>query len=175
MDVSGLLGILAGFLLGEGSRLIRAHCSRKKAVKAIMDELSLNMRMLPQRMDVLRQMKEWMQEKKILPGTGVLFSSKAYGEVFSQAFPRLKAVERDNLHVIYSYLSNTNEFMFAFEENVKRDLKEWPGEEEVWRVYSQWINEFMESLEKATELTKGLQEGKPTDVFTNGFKEMKAD
>ena len=164
-----LYGIFIGFLLAEGSRVIWLWYRRRQAVNAIEDELALNVRMLPQRLDVLRQMKEEIPKKRILPGSGVMFSTRAYEEHLHETFPKLKAIERDNLHVIYGYFRGTNEFMSSFESRIKRDLVEWRNESEVWRTYESWLGEFMQSLNLAKSLTEKFMAGEPVDVFPINF------
>jgi len=92
-----LLGVTLGFFLNivcDKYKLVKSHKNKKEA---IMDELSTNLGIIPQKIDILKQMQDALRKSSILPGDNVSFSSPVYNNYIGDITYKLSKSERENL------------------------------------------------------------------------------
>jgi hypothetical protein len=111
---AGLVGVILGFGLGEGTRLIREKVRINQLKKLIRDEL-LSMRyQIPQKRQVLDDMTAALNKHEILPGDSVSIISTGYRQHISELYEHLSLKQRNCLHVIYQRLEISENLMNGF-------------------------------------------------------------
>ncbi len=159
-----LVGVVIGFLLGEGSRLARYFWQIHRNKQLVQAELKAVLAQIPQKRDILDQAIAAMRKGHLLPTKSVRAVATGYQTVLEELYPHLSDIERNCLHVIYERLRVADEFMDAFEENLTRAIREkiFP---DPWAVHIGKVDELLQSYTVIEELARSYLRGAPVDVF----------
>ena len=159
-----LIGVVVGFLLGEGSRLGRYFWQIRRNKELVRSELKAVLAQIPQKRDILNQAIPALQKGHVLPMQSVRAVATGYQSVLEDLYPHLSDLERNCLHVIYERLRVADEFMDAFEDNLTRIVREktFP---DPWSVHIGKIEEMLQSYAVVEELAQSYLSGSPKDVF----------
>ena len=159
-----LIGVVVGFLLGEGSRLGRYFWQIRRNKELVRSELRAVLAQIPQKRDILNQAIPALRQGHVLPMQSVRAVATGYQSVLEDLYPHLSDLERNCLHVIYERLRVADEFMDAFEENLTRIVREktFP---DPWSVHIGKIEEMLQSYAVVEELARSYLSGSPKDVF----------
>lgn len=118
-----LLGVTIGFLLNEGTTLIKETHKAQKYNDALNDELETNLHQLENKIDIANQMIMALKTGRFLPGWSVPFASTVYEHYFPSIINKLKPIERDNVRHIYGQLQILDEITRTMEDSFKLDTK----------------------------------------------------
>ncbi len=167
----GLIGVIVGFLLGEGSRLLRHRWQIHRNKKLVKAELSAILAQLPHKKDILNQAITSMKGGRLLPMVSVRILAIGYQSVLKELYPHLSALEQHCLHVIYERLRVADQFMDSFEDNFTKAIleKTFP---DPWAVYTGKTEEILESYKVVQDLAQSYLSCSPIDVF--GIKQKKS-
>jgi len=159
-----LIGVIVGFLLGEGSRLTRRYWQIHRNKQLVKVELKAILAQLPYKKDILNQAITSMRGGRLLPMIRVRVLAIGYQSVHEELYPHLSDVQRHCLHVIYERLRVADQFMDSFEDNFTKAIREkmFP---DPWAVYIGKTEEILESYKVVEELAKSYLSCKPIDVF----------
>jgi hypothetical protein len=110
----GLGGVLLGFLLGEGTRLI-VHCYQLRGKRlALLAELRSNGLQIPLKRDILAQVRSALQNHEILPARSVPFCHIAYDTYFPELYADLDEGKRNCIRFIHERLKVADGFLDDF-------------------------------------------------------------
>jgi len=165
-----LLGVVLGFLLGEGSRLIREWWRLKRLRVALEQELRSIQTQIPQKIDVINQMRESASQRRILPGLSVAIADTIYRNHDVKLYPRLTLLERNCLHVIYERLAIADKVLSTFEQDVRTAISEGLINDP-FVAYHERLGELLESYDVVQTLIRSYLARNPIDVFEVGAAE----
>lgn len=160
-----LIGVLFGFLLGEGTRYIRYRLRRYRLERIIEEELKSILVQIPQKKDITVQMIDRLNNRRILSGLSVGIINTGYKQHISELYEHLTLLQRNCLHVIHEYLNIAEKILFSFEKNFMDALLKEKNIHDPFETYKGRLQDVLESYDKVESLIKGYLNGKPTDVF----------
>ena len=164
VQVWGLIGVVLGFALGEGSRLIRERLRIRRLKGAIRSELQAILAQIPDKEDMLRQAINALENRTVLPMAAVRFATTAYGSSIGDLYEHYSDLDRNCLHVIYERLrvsdSRTESFFEDFLKSIKDKVIDDP-----WKAYVTHLVEIDESFKVVKRLIDSFLTGKADDVF----------
>ena len=85
----GVIGVVVGWLLGEGSRLLHARLRIQKLKRMLREELKSILAQLPQKRDILHKLREALGNNRILSGMGVSTIVTAYSYALPELYEHL--------------------------------------------------------------------------------------
>ncbi|MAL98034.1 MAG: hypothetical protein CL583_06245 [Alteromonadaceae bacterium] len=159
-----IVGVLLGFMLGEGARWIRYRYSIRVAKAALAAEIRADFAQLPKKLDIFQQSVSAMKKGQVLRMQSVHFAVSGYNRAISGFYPHFTTKERTCLHVIYENFRIVDEFMDEFEDRIVAATKD-EAIRDPWTIYINKCNDLMASLEVQKHLAQSYLEGKPEDVF----------
>lgn len=159
-----LVGVMVGFILGEGSRYARYRWDICRNKKIIMTELQTILSQLPQKRDVLRQAIGHLKQQSFMPTLSVRAVSTGYHSVLDDLYPHLSLVERNCLHVIYERLRIADEQMDGLEESFIKAVKD-KIMDNPWLAYAGQLEELLASFDVIERLARAYIAKEPIDVF----------
>lgn len=162
-----LVGVALGFLLGEGSRVIRHLIRVRRLKRMIRHEMASIRAQIPQKLDILRKMRDVLRSGGVLSGVSVSAIDTGFRQHGPELYPYLAPLERNCLHVIYGRLSVADRLMDSFESDLVRANAEGIIDDP-FMAYSHRLQELEESYQVVSSLIDGYLAGKPTDVFAVG-------
>ena len=112
-----LMGVTLGFTLNVIWQYLRSLINRRRKRKSIESELGTNKGLIPQKIDHLKKIQEALENKEILPGDTVHFSSYLYDNHIGEIGQFLSTDQREVLHVIYGSLKIADRFLENFLSN----------------------------------------------------------
>ena len=115
----GLIGVLLGFFLGEGNRLIQEKCRIRKQKKVLESELRSIRAQIESKEDILLQAIQECKTRRILPPVSVRTVRTGYDAHIDDLYIAYSGLERNCLHVIYERLRICYEIMDSFDKNFK--------------------------------------------------------
>jgi hypothetical protein len=118
-----IFGVILGFVLSTYWDTYKSKKEFKEKREAVWNELKTNMGLIPQKIDVLNQIKGALSTESLLPGNSVLFSSHIYHSYIGDITSGLSKVERENLHVIYERLKIVDLFLNNFFDKYIQEKK----------------------------------------------------
>lgn len=162
-----MIGVVFGFLLGEGSRYARYRWEISRNKKIVRAELETVLSQIPQKRDILQQAIAHLKEKRFMSTLSVRSVTTGYYSVLEALYPHLKLVERNCLHVVFERLRVADEQMDGFEESFVRALKD-KIIEDPWLTYAGRLEELLESYAVIEKLARSCLAKNPVDVFAIG-------
>ena len=160
----GLVGVLLGFFLGEGNRLIREECRIHKLKKVLKSELRSIRSQIESKEDILLQAIQECKTRRILPTISVRTVRTGYDAHIDDLYIAYSGLERNCLHVIYERLRICDELMDAFDKNFQESLERGIVKEP-WDVAINQLEELLQSYDVIDKLIQSFLEGTPKDVF----------
>ncbi|WP_291555316.1 hypothetical protein [Comamonas sp. SCN 65-56] len=159
-----LIGVVVGFLLGEGSRYVRYRFEIRRNKRVILTELKSILAQIPQKQDILNQAIINMKHERFMPLLSVRIISFGYYSMLESLYPHLKPKERTCLHVIFERLRVADEQMDKMEEIFTSILKNGTITNP-WGVFIGRCEELLASYRIVIELAISYLSGKPNDIF----------
>lgn len=160
----GLIGVLLGFCLGEGNRLVREWCRIRGLKKVIEAELQSIQAQIESKKDILIQAIESFQNERVLRTVSVRTVRTGYDAHLSSLYLTCSKRERNCLHVIYERLRIADEIMDSFDSDFQESLKSGLVEQP-WDVAVSQLNQLLQLYNVTTGLIQSFLEGTPEDVF----------
>jgi len=108
-----LIGVIVGFVLGEGSPLARNYWQIHRDKQLVKAELEAILAQLPLKKDILNKALISMKGERLLPMVSVRTLAIGYQSVLEKLYPQLCDLERHCLHVIYERLRITDQCRVA--------------------------------------------------------------
>lgn len=159
-----LVGVIVGFLLGEGGRYLRYRMDIWRNKRLVRTELQSVLAQIPQKRDILNQAIRHMKQQRFLPTISVNTVTLGYYSVQEALYPHLKPIERNCLHIIFERLRVADEQMDRMEEAFMRAVKD-KVLADPCSVFSGRCDELLTSYAIVAELAASYLAGKPIDVF----------
>lgn len=159
-----VVGIIIGFMLGEGSRWIRYKLRVRKLKQMIKDELKSILAQIPQKREIVNLIIQRLKQGRFLSGLSVRAINIGYKQHIAELYEHLSFHQRNCLHVIHERLDIADKVLFSFEHDFASALKE-KIIARPFDAYRGHFEEILESYKVATKLIKGYLAGNPEDVF----------
>ena len=160
----GLVGVLLGFFLGEGYRLMLESYNIRKMKEVLQTELLSINAQIKSKEDILLQAIQSFQAGRVLPTISVRTVRTGYDAFIGTLYLIYSERERNCLHVIYERLRISDEIMDSFDKNFKESLKSGLIEQP-WGVAVGQLEELLQSYDVIDGLIQSFLDGIPKDVF----------
>ncbi len=167
MDLSSfwaLAGVILGFALGEGSRLLRHWLRIGKLKKLVRDELISIRKQIPQKREILWKMITALEKHQLLSGVSVAIINTGYHQHISELYEHLSVNQRNCLHVIHERLRVAddvmNRFMDDFQAASRDKVIENPS-----TAFNALLSDIEASYQTVEALIDSYLNNKPIDVF----------
>lgn len=159
----GLAGVLVGFLLGWAKEAWRANSRKKELQLALGDEMTANLKMLPQKKDILAQCLEHLAQNQFLSPSGLRFDRTIFSQHWAELAGGCSLIERGSFHVIY-------EKMRVFDEETEsldtQAVATPTGAGDILlRNMAKRLPDMMTTLDQLDFLMSSHLDGKPVDVM----------
>lgn len=159
-----LVGVVVGFLLGEGSRYLRYRVDIWRNKRLVRTELQSVLAQLPQKRDILKQAIGHMSQQRFLSMISVSTVTLGYYSIQESLYPHLKPIERNCLHIIFERLRVADEQMDRMDEAFMRAVKD-KVLADPWIVFAGRCEELLASYDVVAKLAASYLAKKPVDVF----------
>jgi len=106
-----LIGVTLGFTLNVLWQFFRSLINRRRKQKSIESEIGTNKGLIPQKIDHLKNIQHALEDKEIIPGDNVHFSSYLYDNHIGEIGQFLSTDQREVLHVIYGSMKIVDRFL----------------------------------------------------------------
>jgi len=106
-----LIGVTLGFSLNVLWQYLRSLITRRRKRKSIESELGTNNGLVPQKIDHLKNIQQALENKEIIPGDNVHFSTYLYDNHIGEIGQFLSVEQREVLHVIYGSMKIVDRFL----------------------------------------------------------------
>jgi hypothetical protein len=175
----GLVGVVIGALIGFGLTVGHSEWTewrlRKRVDAALASELAANLRIIPQKRDILRKMLDALSGCKILPGESVPFCSAIYGGHFQIVSAHMNINQRNSLHLIYSSLAMVDSSMKSCDEAIIGAYDS-AGLKDIVQLWSGKLKDLLKVLDVTEAIIQKHLTGTPTDVLNMGldYEKVKA-
>lgn len=162
----GLAGVGVGFLLGEGSRYARYRLDIRRNKQLVRAELKSLLSQIPQKRDILNQAAAHLRSGRFMPTMSVHSITTGYYSVLESLYPHLPLIERNCLHVIFERIRVVDDLMDNLEDLFTKAMKDQIFDAPT--IYSERIDELLESLNVVENLSISYLARSPIDVFSVG-------
>jgi hypothetical protein len=159
-----LIGVIVGAFVSVFIKWVGNILHRRRVKKALRNELERNLYTIIFKKDIIRQIIENLQIKKILSGNSVHSAKSVYIKYISLFSVYLKPIEMDNLHIIYEHLRHHDKFMDEFESRIKNDIES-NRISDPWLKYEKDFKDINETYDLVQSLIKDYLENKPKDIY----------
>lgn len=160
----GIIGVVVGFVLGEGSRYARHRWEIWRNKRIIRTELQSILSQIPDKQDILRQAIGHFKQQRFMPTLSVRSVTTGYYAVLEDVYPHLSTAERNSLHVIYERLRVADEQMDQLEDTFVRAVKD-KIITDPWTTFTGRLEELLESYKVIDHLAREYLAKRPVDVF----------
>jgi hypothetical protein len=162
-----LVGVLAGFLLGEGSRYVRYRwrvCALKKNLKS--ELLSLK-KQIDQKKEIISAAISALNKNELLPTLSVPSITVAYAASFGELLQYYSALERNYIHNIYERALLSDKVLESFEAEFLDAVKQgiYP---DPYKVFAGKLDDVLKGLVVAQELIGEFLDGRVSDIYQTG-------
>ena len=140
--IMALIGVILGFLLGEGSRYIRFKCELGRLKNAIKKELEFNLNLLPYRRNQINDIIKELKNERTLMIFSIKFMYIGYKGSIEKLYPYYSSNERICLHDIYERLMITDELISQYDSDIKASFSIMKD------PYYTYVNLFSDALTK---------------------------
>lgn len=162
--ISVILGVILGFLLGEGSRYLRYWLRIRRLKRIVKEELRSILFQIPLKRDVVNQIITKLENQRILSGVSVGIINTGYKQHITELYEHLSFLQRNCLHVIHEHLNLADKTLFSFEHEIISAIRE-KIIKNPFETYKGRFQDILKSFDVVEGLIKGYLNGKPTDVF----------
>ena len=162
--LSTLVGVIAGFSLNAIWQGVTRWYKNRRLKNALYDELDTLLHQIEQKKDLARKMRSALSDGGILNGDGVPCASVIYDNHFDSMSKHLGALERDNIHNIYTRLKRSDDFLANFERLMIEDL-EGEAVDDPWKAYARKLGGIIEDYEVAQALIEKVLADNPEDIY----------
>ena len=159
-----LIGVLLGFLLGEGNSYIRYRSRIWKLKRIIKEELRSILAEITQKKDIVNQIIAALEKKRVLPGLSVGIINTAYKQHIGELYEHLSLLERNCLHVIHGHLDTNDKVLSSFERDFKSAIQTGVIDKP-FEFYKGHFKDILETYNTVEILIKTYLAGNPIDVF----------
>ena len=166
-----LIGVAVGFLLGEGSRLLRDWLRIRRLRAALCAECRSLVAQIPKLIETTKECVAKLRSAQALPSRPIRAVTTIYHAVIAELAPHLTVSERSVLHVAYDRLRAGDELLAAYEDKVADRLPTFRqglyGSQlsDPIGTYMSKLSDLVGSYEEARRLLQSFLDGKPEDVF----------
>lgn len=162
--LSTLVGVVAGFSLNATWQGLTRWYKNRRLKNALYDELDTLLHQIAHKKDLARKMRSALSEGGILSGDAVPCASVIYDNHFDSISKHLDALERDNIHNIYTRLKQSDHFLSNFERLMIEDL-EGEAVDDPWKAYTGKLGNIIEDYETAQALIEKVLADEPEDIY----------
>jgi predicted MPP superfamily phosphohydrolase len=159
-----LLGVLVGFILSEGTQLVKSKFSEKELREGLLAELQAITRMIPSRHDILLQAEHHLNNSHSMPTTSTHFPSSIYKKIIASNPNIISPKERDCLHVLYERLRIIDEAMDNFESRLTT-ISSAHSPSQAIKASLASVHDLQEALNVSSTLAKSVIDKSPINVY----------
>ena len=163
-ELIALGGVVLGFFLGEGSRLIRDKLRINRHKELVRKELAAIKTQLVPKKDILQKAISKLKNNQILPTLSVHFITHGYDNTIKELYSHLTRKERQCLHVIYENLRVADLTMDRFESEIMVAIEKGVMDDP-YEAFRDRFDDILNTLVDAESLIDGYLKGDPPDVF----------
>jgi len=159
-----ICGVVVGFFLAEGSKLLEAFLDRRKLYRNLRDELEANLSLIDQKKAFFKDVINGLRKKHLMYPSSIPICSMVFDNHISQIATILPPKMRDNIHIIYGQLKRADEFS----EKSSREIIESVHLgiiPEPFEYYASIFEEVLEKYDVTKNLIRSVLDNKPKDVF----------
>jgi hypothetical protein len=163
-ELKDVLLILIGAVIGFGIDRIKGFLDRRLARKALLEELALNLRMIPQFRRYLESVLSASAQGHAPNMRAIHFARASYEANYSAVLPLLSQAERSSYHLIYDHLAICNEIS----DEAGRLLSETQSQEEFGRrlrVSATMFDSLLTTVDQLREQISQHLNGSPQDLL----------
>ena len=160
----GLIGVVVGFCLSEGTRLLREKCRIHKLKRVLKAELQAVKGQIRDKKDILLQAIQACENNRVLPMVSVRMVRTGYDVHINDLYETYSTLERNCLHVIYERLRISDEKMDSFHKDMEESFRAGVVEQP-WDVAISQLSELSESYTVIDYLIQSFLDGDPENVF----------
>ena len=160
----GLIGVFVGFTLAVGFQEMKGWLQRMAMKQSLLGELRSNLYMLPQKRDIIRQIRENLLSGRLLPGDSVCFSTVIYETHFPTLAWRYSDRERNSFHVIYEYLRTIDSTLVGYAEQIVHALHS-AALKDIIGIQLKKMKDIADLLNVTEKLISDHLAGNPADVL----------
>jgi hypothetical protein len=167
MDTSSfwaLAGVALGFVLGEGSRLLRHWIRVGRLKKLIRDELISIRMQIPQKRAIVSRMIAELDKRQLLPGIQVGIINTGYHQHIDEVYEHLSVYERNCLHTIHERLRVADEVMNSYMDNFQAAFRDKVVKDPIV-TFKTLLGDIDGSYQVVESLIDSYLKRKPIDVF----------
>jgi hypothetical protein len=170
----GLIGVLVGFALAVGFQEMKGWLQRIAMRRSLLAELRSNLYMLPQKCDIISQIRENLSAERLLPGDSVRFSTVIYQTHYPTLSWRYSDRERNSLHVIYEQLRTVDSTLAGYADQIVHSLHS-EGLKNIIGIQLTKMKDMADVLNVTEKLISDHLAGNPDDVLhlAEDYKEIK--
>lgn len=160
----GLIGVLLGFLLGEGNRLVQEKCRIRKQKKVLEAELRSMRDQIESKEDILLRAIQACKAGRVLPMISVRTVRTGFDAYLNDLYIEYSELERNCLHVIYERVRICDEIMDSFEKDFQESLTS-EIVKQPFDVAVSKLEELLQSYDVVDGLIQSFLDGTPEVVF----------
>lgn len=161
----GIIGVVVGYCLSEGTRLIREKCRIHKLKRVLKAELRTVRGQIRDKKNILHQAIQACENKRVLPMISVRIVRTGYDVHINDLYETYSDRERNCLHVIYERLRISDEKMDSFHKDMEESLGAGVVEQP-WDVATNQLRDLLDSYDVIDQLIQSFLDGDPVHVFT---------
>jgi len=170
----GLMGVIVGLVGGEGLRWVRYRVRLCRLRRAMTHELQSIRGQIPQKLDIVKDMRESLKDGKILSGDSVPVIDASWRQHGAELYLHLSAIQHNCLHVIYESMRHADRHMSSFESDYRHAVVEKVVTDPRGAFIGR-LGELEQRLKLVSTLIDEYLSGKPRDVFYLGVSSHERD
>lgn len=158
------MGVVVGFLLGEGNRVIRDKLRIWRLLKMIRGELKAMKAQIEDKQDIIRQALDALSRRQMLGTSSVPMMQVVYRRHINDLYEHLSPLQRNCLHVVYERLADADMFLQSFEGQFLKAV-ETKVIDDPFDAYKKRFIDCAKNYRVTTDLIQSYLDGQPTDVL----------
>ena len=164
-----ILGVIIGLGLAELSAIIKKHNERKDCKNALIDEVRFNQEQTKNKISILNQTIDALNQKKFLSTQCTTYSTIEYDNLYHIAIPVLNLLEKDNFRHLNSFYKKIDSILGAYDQAFKNDIDSFEIRqntiESTYESAAAKLEDIRDSLARNLELADSLLDGTPKPIF----------
>lgn len=159
-----IFGIVLGFTLGEGSRIVREIIQIDKMKKSIYNELITLKSQINDHKQNLNIAIDYLKKSEVIPLKNVRSISIGYNSYINTIYKEFSVVERNCLHVIYERLRVADELQSSYHDEVQNSISNQSMDNPL-EYYVGRLEDLIRSYDVVYKLINSYLNSNAEDVF----------
>ena len=164
-----ILGVGVGFLLAEGSRVLRSWVERRRLRSCLREELRANLGLIEAKKNKISNMLAALEKRCVPSGDGVPAFSTIYDNNMPVLTRALTSDERHAAHMIYERLKAHDRLLFSFQDDITCCIRD-KVMSDPRAAYMSRLKEVSEKYDILHAMVQSYLLGKPEEVVRGGWQ-----